>query len=291
MGRIGRSAPKPTQMVPSASSIGSIGPQASSQRRARRVTVVLSRWTAIVAEAPPRAGSWSMPRDRGPMIGRDVPGPDPVAPRRRRCVALLPVWRLHVAGWPTRWLATAWILYTLGILVAVRLPTVRLVIPIVVVAFIAPFIAGPERVTRLLNGRPTAPAVIIDVTPRARPGRAGAAAPRRGRGHRRRPGTQALSGPIGLHGGGEYVTGDERAMDALLAAARAAAGAARARRRHRPDGGGAPAARAGRRPRRAGVPGRRGAGRHRDRRRDRGDPHPRRRERSGARRHARAART
>ncbi len=85
-------------------------------------------------------------------------------------VALLPVWRLHVAGWPTRWLATAWILYTLGILVAVRLPTVRLVIPIVVVAFIAPFIAGPERVTRLLHGHPTAPAVIIDVTPRGAEG-------------------------------------------------------------------------------------------------------------------------
>jgi hypothetical protein len=80
-------------------------------------------------------------------------------------VALLPVWRLHVAGWPSRWLATAWILYTLGILVAVRIPTVRLVIPIVVVAFIAPFIAGPERVTRVLRGRPTAPAVVIDVTP------------------------------------------------------------------------------------------------------------------------------
>ncbi|HEY2887153.1 MAG TPA: hypothetical protein VGM28_01960 [Candidatus Limnocylindrales bacterium] len=87
-------------------------------------------------------------------------------------VALLPVWRLHVAGWPTRWLATAWVLYSIGILVAIRFPVVRLVIPIVVVAFIAPFIAGPERVTRLLQGRPTAPAVVIDVTPRGAKGRA-----------------------------------------------------------------------------------------------------------------------
>ena len=142
---------------------------------------------------------------------------------------------------------------------------VRLVIPIVVLAFVAPFVAGPERV----DPRPPGPA------------------DRAGRGHRRHatrrpgepepprhvegevldddPGPRALTGRIALHGGGEYVTGDERAMDALLAAARAAAGDGAADRRHRPDGGGPPAAGAGRRPRRAGVPGRRGARRPRDR--------------------------
>ncbi len=85
-------------------------------------------------------------------------------------IALLPVWRLHVAGWPTRWLVTAWVLYSLGIFVAVRLPVLRLVIPIVVLAFVAPFVAGPERLTRVLQGRRTVPAVVIDVTPRAAPG-------------------------------------------------------------------------------------------------------------------------
>ena len=39
-----------------------------------------------------------------------------------------------------------------------------------------------------------------------------------------RDGPAALPGPIALHGGGEYVAGDEAAMDALLAAARVPAG-------------------------------------------------------------------
>jgi cyanophycinase-like exopeptidase len=52
-----------------------------------------------------------------------------------------------------------------------------------------------------------------------------------------------LNGLVALHGGGEYVTGDEAAMDALVAAARDAAGATTARivvvptavAHHRPD--------------------------------------------------------
>lgn len=85
-------------------------------------------------------------------------------------LALLPVWRLHVAGWPVRWLVTAWVAYAIGILVVIRLPGLRLVIPIVVLACLAPFVAGPERVTRVLAGRRTTPAVVIDVTPRGTPG-------------------------------------------------------------------------------------------------------------------------
>ena len=50
-------------------------------------------------------------------------------------VALIPVWRLHVAGWPPRSLFTAWILYAVGILVAVRFPgPVRVLIPVIVLA-------------------------------------------------------------------------------------------------------------------------------------------------------------
>jgi hypothetical protein len=85
-------------------------------------------------------------------------------------VALLPVWRLRVAGWPTRWLVAAWIAYALLIFAAVRLPALRLVIPILVLAFLAPFVAGPERVARVLAGRRPAAGVVIDVTPRPAPG-------------------------------------------------------------------------------------------------------------------------
>lgn len=79
-------------------------------------------------------------------------------------LALLPVWRLRVAGWPTRWLVAAWLVLTLGMLVALRLPAVgRFLLPILVVLFLAPFVAGPERVTRVLRARP---GVVVNVTPR-----------------------------------------------------------------------------------------------------------------------------
>ena len=64
----------------------------------------------------------------------------------------------------------AWILYAIGIFAVLRLPGLRLLIPIVVLAFIAPFVAGPERVSRVLAGRRTTPGVVIDVTPRAAAG-------------------------------------------------------------------------------------------------------------------------
>jgi hypothetical protein len=85
-------------------------------------------------------------------------------------VALIPVWRLHVAGWPPRSLFTAWILYAVGILVAVRFPgPVRVLIPVIVLAYVAPFVAGPERLSRVLNGRPRPRGVAINVTPRPAP--------------------------------------------------------------------------------------------------------------------------
>jgi hypothetical protein len=85
-------------------------------------------------------------------------------------VALIPVWRLRVAGWPPRSLFTAWVLYAVGIFVAVRFPgPVRVLIPVLVLAYVAPFVAGPERLTRVLSGRRRS-GVIIDVTPRPAPG-------------------------------------------------------------------------------------------------------------------------
>lgn len=86
-------------------------------------------------------------------------------------VGLIPVWRLHLAGWPARSLFTAWVLYGVGIFVAVRFPAAdRYLAPILVLAYIAPFVAGPERLSRVLNRRRRTTGVIIDVTPRPAPG-------------------------------------------------------------------------------------------------------------------------
>lgn len=83
-------------------------------------------------------------------------------------LALVPVWRLRVAGWPARSLLTAWVLYAIGLFMALRVPGLRLLVPILVLAFVAPFVAGPERLTRVLNRRPRG-GVVIDVTPRPAP--------------------------------------------------------------------------------------------------------------------------
>lgn len=85
-------------------------------------------------------------------------------------LALLPVWRLHRAGWPTSWLACAWIVYALGIFIGVRFPgPFRLLLPILILLYVAPFVAGPERLARVLGGRRPERGVIIDVTPRPAP--------------------------------------------------------------------------------------------------------------------------
>jgi hypothetical protein len=82
-------------------------------------------------------------------------------------LALLPVWRLRVAGWPARWLVAAWLLYAVAIFAALRAPAAtRFLLPILVLAFVAPFIAGPERLARVLRGRGEPPRPVIDVTPR-----------------------------------------------------------------------------------------------------------------------------
>ncbi len=86
-------------------------------------------------------------------------------------LALLPVWRLRVAGWPARSMFIAWLVYAIGIFVIVRFPgPTRFLLPILVLAMIAPFVAGPERLTRVLRGRRPPERVIIDVTPKPPPG-------------------------------------------------------------------------------------------------------------------------
>lgn len=85
-------------------------------------------------------------------------------------LALLPVWRLNVAGWSPRSLFTAWLAYVLLGVVLVAFPgTTRFLLPILVLAVIAPFVAGPERLSRVLGGRSRRDGVVIDVTPRPAP--------------------------------------------------------------------------------------------------------------------------
>ena len=81
-------------------------------------------------------------------------------------IAMIPVWRLRLAGWPRRWLVVAWLVYAVGIFAAVRAPAAtRFLLPILVLAYVAPFVAGPERLTRVLRGRGTPPRPIVNVTP------------------------------------------------------------------------------------------------------------------------------
>ena len=86
-------------------------------------------------------------------------------------LALIPVWRLHVAGWSRGSLASAWVLYAIGIFMTVRFTgAMRFLVPILVLAYVAPFVAGPERLTRLMGRRRRAERTIIDVTPKQAPG-------------------------------------------------------------------------------------------------------------------------
>ncbi len=147
IGRIGSSAPKPTQITPSAISMGSIGPQASSQRRARSGTgSSCESWTAIVADAPRhhRRG----PARTGPAPARPMIGPMPVLLLSllfAGLLALLPVWRLHVAGWAPRALGRAWVAVRRGDPVHGPVPGRGPVpLPILIIAFIAPFVARPN---------------------------------------------------------------------------------------------------------------------------------------------------
>jgi len=81
-------------------------------------------------------------------------------------LALLPVWRLRVAGWSASTLGVAWLLYAAGMIAAIRLPEVdRYLVPILVLAWLAPFVAGPERLARVARRRHVT-ATVIDVTPR-----------------------------------------------------------------------------------------------------------------------------
>ena len=101
-------------------------------------------------------------------------------------LAMLPVRRLHQAGWSSGALLTSWLVYLSLVIAGLEFGVgSRFILPVVVVAFVAPFAAGPERLGRLVGRRPEPPRPVIDVTPTPAPGLADPAAsarkPRRGR--------------------------------------------------------------------------------------------------------------
>ena len=68
-------------------------------------------------------------------------------------LVLLPARRLQLAGLPPRTIGMlALILWALGMLVAVSPGGARVLIPILLVAYLAPFVAAPDRVGRILRG-------------------------------------------------------------------------------------------------------------------------------------------
>ena len=88
-------------------------------------------------------------------------------------MALLPARRLQLAGLTTRAIGLyALAIWLMGLLLAIRPVGARFLIPILVLAYIAPFVAAPERVGRFLRrGQPLDPPrpPIKDVTPRDDP--------------------------------------------------------------------------------------------------------------------------
>ncbi len=83
-------------------------------------------------------------------------------------VVLLPARRLQLGGLSSRAIGGyALFLWLLGMAVVVRPGVTRFLIPILLVAYIAPFVAGPDRIARLhRRGRRRPPArPMKDVTP------------------------------------------------------------------------------------------------------------------------------
>jgi uncharacterized membrane protein YfcA len=85
-------------------------------------------------------------------------------------LAIMPVRRLHQAGWSSGALTTAWVVYVGLLLAAVDSGAgLRYLLPVLVVLFVLPYLAGKsrlEKVGRLLGARRAAPArPVINVTP------------------------------------------------------------------------------------------------------------------------------
>lgn len=89
-------------------------------------------------------------------------------------LAMLPVRRLHQAGWTTGALVSAWVVYLVLVVAGLEFGAgSRYVLPVLVVMFVAPYAVGQarlERVARLLGARPAPARPVINVTPPDAPG-------------------------------------------------------------------------------------------------------------------------
>jgi hypothetical protein len=146
-----------------------MGPHWAAHRRTRLLTRFLRY--GFPSYRRPRARS-----DEGPPPGTSAYDPGvPVAVLLvfllAGLLALIPVWRLRVAGWPPAWLFASWVTYAVLILLVMRFAAVtRFVLPVLVILYVAPFVAGPERLARLLGRRAVEPPrPVIDVTPKPPP--------------------------------------------------------------------------------------------------------------------------
>ena len=80
-------------------------------------------------------------------------------------IALIPVWRLQRAGWSQRSLTIIWLVLSGALVLVLTAPSVgRLLVPLLVLAFLAPFVTSPERLLQLIRREPRG--IVIDVTPR-----------------------------------------------------------------------------------------------------------------------------
>jgi len=81
-------------------------------------------------------------------------------------IVLIPAKRLQLAGVSGRVTgAYAIALWLLGMLIAIRPVGIRVLLPILLIAYLAPFIAGPDRVARVLARRRLDPPPVKNVTP------------------------------------------------------------------------------------------------------------------------------
>ena len=81
-------------------------------------------------------------------------------------LVLLPARRLQLAGLAPRTIGMlALLLWVMGMIIAIRPVGLRVLLPILLIAYLAPFVAGPDRVARVLARRRVDSPPMKDVTP------------------------------------------------------------------------------------------------------------------------------
>jgi hypothetical protein len=81
-------------------------------------------------------------------------------------IVLIPAKRLQLAGLSRRVTgAYAVGLWVMGMVIAIRPIGLRVLLPILLIAYLAPFVAGPDRVARVLARRRIDPPPMKNVTP------------------------------------------------------------------------------------------------------------------------------